>query len=65
MPKIKTHKGAKKRFKITGTGKIKRHSSHTGHLFLNKSAKRKRNLRKASLVDKADEKRMKRLLPYS
>jgi large subunit ribosomal protein L35 len=65
MPKIKTHKGAKKRFKFTGTGKVVRHSSHTGHLFTNKSAKRKRNLRKSKLVDKTDERRIKRLMPYS
>lgn len=65
MPKLKTHKGAKKRFKITGKGKIKRHSSHTGHLFTNKTSKQKRKLRKASLVHKNDEKRIKKLLPYS
>lgn len=65
MPKLKTHKGAKKRFKITGGGKVKKHSPFTGHLFTNKTAKRKRNLRKGSLVDKTDEKRIKRLLPYS
>jgi large subunit ribosomal protein L35 len=65
MPKLKTHKGAKKRFKITGTGRILKHSPYTGHLFTNKSAKRKRNLRKSSLVDKTDERRIKRLLPYS
>ncbi|MDQ1317638.1 MAG: large subunit ribosomal protein [Candidatus Poribacteria bacterium] len=65
MPKIKTHKGAKKRFKLTGKGRIKKFSPFTGHLFTNKSPKRKRNLRKASLVAKVDEKRIKRLLPYS
>jgi len=65
MPKLKTHKGAKKRFKITGTGKILKYSPYTGHLFTSKTAKRKRNLRKSSLVDKTDERRIKRLLPYS
>lgn len=65
MPKLKTHKGAKKRFKITGKGRIIRHSSHTRHLFTNKSSKQKRNLRRPSLVHKNDEKRIKRLLPYS
>jgi len=65
MPKIKTHKGAKKRFKLTGNGRIKKHSPYTGHLFTGKSSKRKRNLRKASMVAKVDETRMKRLLPYS
>lgn len=65
MPKLKTHKGAKKRFKITGTGKVRKHSPYTGHLFTSKTSKRKRNLRKPSIVDKTDEKRIKRLLPYS
>ncbi len=64
MPKIKTHKGAKKRLKITGGGKIRRHKSHTRHLFTGKSAKRKRNLRKSTTVHSADEKRIRRLLPY-
>jgi len=65
MPKLRTHKGAKKRLKVTGTGKILRRKSHTGHLFTNKTAKRKRNLRKSALIHKNDEKRMKKLLPYS
>lgn len=65
MPKIKTHKGAKRRFKITGTGKIKRQSSHARHRFTGKSAKRKRNLERPKLVHKSDEKRVRMLLPYS
>lgn len=65
MPKLKTHKGAKKRFKVTGSGKIRKYSPFTGHLFASKTAKRKRKLRQPSLVDKRDEKRIKRLLPYS
>ena len=64
MPKIKTHKGAKKRFKITGKGKARRQRSHTGHLFTSKSAKRKRNLRKSTTVHDTDAKRIKRMLPY-
>ena len=64
MPKIKTHKGARKRFKVTGTGKVVRHKSHTGHLFTSKSGKRKRNLRKSAIVHSTDEKRLKKLLPY-
>jgi large subunit ribosomal protein L35 len=64
MPKLKTHKGAKKRFKITGTGKVMRHKSHTRHLFTSKTAKRKRNLRKATEVNHIDTKRVKSLLPY-
>ena len=62
MPKMKTHSGAKKRFKVTGSGKIKRHSAKTSHMMRNKSKKTKLKLRHAKLVDKSDEKRMKRLL---
>lgn len=64
MPKMKTHRGAAKRFKKTAKGKIKRHKAYTSHILTKKSAKRKRQLRKADTVDKADEKRIKRLLPY-
>jgi len=64
MPKIKTHKGAKKRFRITGKGKARRHKSHARHLLTGKSAKRKRNLRRPSTVHGSDVKRIKRLLPY-
>jgi large subunit ribosomal protein L35 len=60
MPKMKTHRGAAKRFKKTGSGKLKR--SHTSHLFANKSTKAKRKLRKASLVSKGDFKRIRFLL---
>jgi large subunit ribosomal protein L35 len=63
MPKIKTHKGAAKRFKFTGKGKIRRHKAYSNHLFLSKTAKRKRNLRKSALVDKTNTKRLRRLLP--
>lgn len=62
MPKMKTHKGAAKRFKKTGKGKIKRGHAFTSHFFRHKSQKQKRNLRKDALVDKSDEKRMKKLL---
>ncbi len=62
MPKMKTHSGAKKRFKVTGSGKIKRHSAYTSHQMRNKSKKAKLRLRHASLVSSADEKRMKHLL---
>jgi large subunit ribosomal protein L35 len=64
MPKIKTHRGAAKRLKMTGTGKIKRYSGYKSHLLTGKPAKRARRLRTASLVSKADYGRMKRLLPY-
>lgn len=63
MPKIKTNKGASKRFKVTGTGKYKREKAYAGHLLTGKSAKRRRKLRKAGLVDKANIKIVKRLLP--
>lgn len=62
MPKIKTHRGAAKRFKKTSGGKFKRSKAFRGHLLSKKSAKRKRGLRKSILVDKADEGRVRRLL---
>jgi large subunit ribosomal protein L35 len=62
MPKIKTHKGAAKRFKFTGKGKIRRNRAYAGHLFLSKSAKQKRRLRQATLVDPSNVKRLKRLI---
>jgi large subunit ribosomal protein L35 len=62
MPKMKSHRGAAKRFKKTATGKIKRGKAFTSHILTKKSAKRKRHLRQATLVDKADEKRIKRML---
>ena len=54
MPKIKTHSGAKKRFKLTGTGKIKRKHAFKSHILTKKSKKRKRNLTKSGLIHKAD-----------
>jgi large subunit ribosomal protein L35 len=62
MPKMKTHRGAAKRFKKTGTGKVKRGQAFMSHTMTKKSPKRKRQLRQAALVSKADEKRIKRLL---
>lgn len=62
MPKMKTNKGAAKRFKKTGTGKLKRHHANKSHILTKKTPKRKRHLRGPDLVGKADEKRMKRLL---
>jgi large subunit ribosomal protein L35 len=62
MPKIKTNKGAAKRFKITKKGKIKRKKAFAGHIMGKKSSKRKRNLRKADLVDKTNARKIKRLL---
>lgn len=64
MPKIKTHRGAAKRLKRTGTGKLSRHHAFTSHLFANKSKKQKRKLRKSTTVSAADMKRIDHLLPY-
>ncbi len=64
MPKIKTHRGAAKRFRKTGTGKFKRTHAYTSHILTKKSAKRKRNLRKNALVAKSDQRNVKRMLPY-
>lgn len=64
MPKLKTHRGAAKRLKMTGTGKIKRWSGYKSHLLAGKSARRRRRLRTSSLVSDAEYDRMKRLLPY-
>jgi len=63
MPKIKTHRGAAKRFKKTGTGKFKGSHAFHSHILGKKSAKRKRNLRKTTMVDRADEAKLQRLLP--
>ncbi|HSR54370.1 MAG TPA: 50S ribosomal protein L35 [Acidobacteriota bacterium] len=60
--KQKTKKSAAKRFKLTGTGKIKRHSSHASHILTKKSPKRKRKLRKGKLVADGDQKRVLRML---
>ena len=62
MPKMKTRKAVAKRFKVTAKGKLKRSHAYAGHILTKKSAKRKRNLRKADLVHKNDEARMKRML---
>jgi large subunit ribosomal protein L35 len=62
MPKMKVNPGAKKRFSLTGTGKIKRKHAFKSHILTKKSTKRKRNLTYGGLVDKADEKNVKLLL---
>jgi large subunit ribosomal protein L35 len=62
MPKMKTNSGAKKRFSLTGTGKIKRKHAFKSHILTKKSTKRKRNLSYFGLVDKADTKNVKLLL---
>jgi len=65
MPKLKTHRGAHKRLKVTAKGKIKRSKAFGSHLLTKKSPKRKRNLKRATLVVKSEYKKMKELLPYS
>ena len=65
MPKLKTNRGAAKRFKKTGSGKYKRSSSHMNHILTKKSSKRKRQLRQSSLISNGDLKSVKKLLPYS
>ena len=62
MPKVKTKSGAKKRFKLTGTGKIKRKKAYKSHILTKKETKQKRNLRKATVVDKSDVPRVKKML---
>ena len=62
MPKMKTNRGARKRFRSTGTGKIKRAKAFTSHIFTKKSSKRKRNLRKSTTVSKVDARRVKRMM---
>ncbi len=64
MPKIKTNRGAAKRFRKTGTGKIRRNKAYTSHILTKKSTKRKRDLRRATLVDKSDVKNIRCLIPY-
>jgi large subunit ribosomal protein L35 len=65
MPKIKTNRSAAKRFKVTGSGKIKRRRRNLRHILTKKDAKRKRRLGKPELVDGANEKAVKRMLPYA
>ena len=62
MAKMKSHRGACKRFKLTGTGKVARHKAYKSHILTKKSTKRKRNLRKGITLTSADEKRVKSVL---
>jgi large subunit ribosomal protein L35 len=64
MPKLKTHSGAKKRFRKTASGKIKRGRSFARHILTSKDTKRKRQLDKDTLVDKADAPKIRRMIPY-
>ena len=62
MPKMKSHRGASKRFKVTGSGKVRRHKAYKSHILTKKSAKRKRNLRKGTTLTSADQKRISSVL---
>jgi len=64
MPKLKTHKGAAKRFRITATGKVKRGHAYARHILTSKTPKRKRNLDIDVMVAEADVGLVKRMLPY-
>ena len=64
MPKMKTHRGAAKRLKKTGSGKLKRMRAFKSHILTKKTRKRKRRLRQSELISDADAKRMNRILPY-
>ena len=64
MPKMKTKRGAAKRFKKTGSGKIKRSKAFTSHILTKKSTKTKRKLRKSGLVDPANAPTIRKILPY-
>ena len=64
MPKMKTNRSAAKRFNKTGTGKIKRNHAYANHLLEKKSSRRKRNLRKSTVLAKSDVKRIKSMIAY-
>lgn len=64
MPKMKTNRGAAKRFKATASGKIVRSKAYAGHMFTSKNRKRKRNLRKSGLIHESNQAAVKKLLPY-
>jgi len=64
MPKIKTHRGAAKRFKVTGSGKVQRKRAFLRHILSTKTRKQKRRLRQSALVAATDVKAIKRLIPY-
>ncbi|HZJ57985.1 MAG TPA: 50S ribosomal protein L35 [Clostridia bacterium] len=64
MPKIKTHRGAAKRFSLTKSGRVKRAKAYKSHILTKKTTKRKRNLRKGAYIAAAEEKNIRRLIPY-
>ncbi len=65
MPKMKTNRGAAKRFKTSGSGKIVRNKAFSSHILTKKSTKRKRNLRKSAILDSANLRNVRRMLPYA
>ncbi len=64
MPKLKTHSGAKKRFSLTKTGKVKRAHAYKSHILNKKTTKRKRGLRQTTIADVTNESAIKRMIPY-
>jgi large subunit ribosomal protein L35 len=64
MPKMKTHRGAAKRYSLTGTGKVKRARAFKSHILTKKSTKRKRNLRRPGYINECEAKTVKKLIPY-
>ena len=64
MPKMKTRRAAAKRFKVTGTGKLKRNKAYKSHILTKKTTQRKRHLRQSAIVDSTNVKNMKKVLPY-
>jgi large subunit ribosomal protein L35 len=64
MPKIRTNRSAHKRFRVTGTGKIRRYKAFKSHILTKKSRKRKRNLRQSGILDETNEAQVRRLIPY-
>ena len=64
MPKMKTHRGAAKRFKVTKSGRVKRAKAYKSHILNKKSSKRKRNLRKGTYISSQENKNIRMLIPY-
>jgi large subunit ribosomal protein L35 len=64
MPKLKTHRGAAKRFSLTASGKVKRSKAFASHILTKKTTKRKRTYRRSAIVDSTNQKAIKRLIPY-
>ncbi len=65
MPKIKTCRGAAKRFTLTKSGKVKRNKAYASHILTSKSTKRKRNLRQSALISSVEQRNIRRLIPYA